>query len=316
MGLLLTAFSLGVRHGFDWDHIAAIADLSGTAENRRRGFALSMLYAVGHGVVVFALGTLAIAFGMAIPEGFDVWMGRVVGITLIALGAWILFELARKGRDFRLRSRWMLMIDGTFAGMRKVRNAATGRTIEVEHVHDHDHDSDAAAVTHAERHAHDHSHQEASVDATVAASIDDEVLAAPTGWRATRQRLTHGHSHSHPHRHELALPENADARYGNGTAAGIGMLHGVGIESPTQIAIFVASTAAVGVGFGLLLLAIWVAGLLVANAIIAGLAGAGLLQAERSFPIYAGLAIVVSLMSIALGVLYLLGLDILPGILV
>ncbi len=148
------------------------------------------------------------------------------------------------------------------------------------------------------------------------ASIDDELLVAPTGWRATRQRLTHGHSHSHAHRHELVLPENADARYGNGTAAGIGMLHGVGIESPTQIAIFVASTAAVGVGFGLLLLLVWVAGLLVANAIIAGLAGAGLLQAERSFPIYAGLAIIVSLMSIALGVLYLLGLDILPGILI
>ena len=93
------------------------------------------------------------------------------------------------------------------------------------------------------------------------------------------------------------------------------MLHGVGVESPTQIAIFVASTAAVGVSFGLLLLATWVAGLIIANAAIAALAGAGLLHAERSFPIYAGLAVVVSVMSIGLGVLYLLGLDILPGIL-
>jgi len=46
------------------------------------------------------------------------------------------------------------------------------------------------------------------------------------------------------------------------------------------------------------------------------LAGAGLLHAERSFPIYATLAVVVSLMSIGLGVVYLLGFDILPAILI
>ena len=304
MGLLLTSFTLGLRHGVDWDHIAAIADLSGTAENRRRGFVLSMLYAVGHGAVVFALGTIAIAFGLAIPDGLDEWMGKIVGITLIALGAWILVELIRKGRNFRLRSRWMLMIDGTFAGMRKVRGAATGnRSIEVEHEHDHDHDQ---ASDHQQRHAHDHAHREVMADVS-------EPVPVATGWRATRDRLRHGHSH--PHRHELALPTDATARYGNGTAAGIGMLHGVGVESPTQIAIFVASTAAVGVSFGLLLLATWVVGLIIANAVIAGLAGAGLLHAERSFPIYATLAVVVSLMSIGLGVLYLLGLELLPDIL-
>ena len=92
------------------------------------------------------------------------------------------------------------------------------------------------------------------------------------------------------------------------------MLHGVGIESPTQIAVFVASSAVAGVGFGLLLLATWVAGLIAANAVLAFIAGAGLLNAERSFPIYAGLAVVVSVLSIGLGTLYLVGLDILPAI--
>jgi len=313
LGLLLTSFTLGVRHGFDWDHIAAIADLSGTAESRRRGFVLSMLYAVGHGAVVFGLGAAAIAFGLAIPDGLDSWMGRIVGITLIALGVWILFELVRKGRDFRLRSRWMLMIDGTFAGLRRVRNKAAGRTIAVNHEHDHRHDDQLD--THESQHAHDHAH----VDSVTEVGVWAPLVGAGSSdkprsrWGAARQRLSHGHSHTH--RHELGLPESADARYGNGTAAGIGMLHGVGIESPTQIAIFVASTAAVGVSFGLVLLALWVAGLLVANAAIALLAGAGLLQAERSFPIYATLAVVVGLMSIGLGVLYLLGLELLPDIL-
>src|SRR5215218_1862554 len=30
LGLLLTAFLLGLRHGIDWDHIAAITDITST----------------------------------------------------------------------------------------------------------------------------------------------------------------------------------------------------------------------------------------------------------------------------------------------
>ncbi len=310
LGLLLTAFGLGLRHGVDWDHIAAIADLSSSSETRRRGFVLSMLYALGHGVVVFALGTLAIAFGAAIPESLDVWMGRVVGITLIALGAWILLELARRGRDFRLRSRWMLMIDGTFAGLRRVRSAATRRFISVEHDHDHEHvDAD-----HDASHAHDHAHVHSEAEIDLRAAMPEP---AAVGWRGVRERFSHSHTHqhSHHHRHELALPTEATTTYGNGTATGIGMLHGVGIESPTQIAIFVASTSAVGVSFGLVLLGAWVAGLIISNAVLALLAGAGVLNAEKSFPVYATLAVIISVMSIALGTLYLIGLDVLPGIL-
>lgn len=308
LGLLFTAFGLGLRHGVDWDHIAAIADLNGTTDDRRRGFGLSMFYAVGHGVVVFVLGAGAIGFGMAIPESFDVWMGRVIGLTLITLGAWIILELARKGRAFRLRSRWMLVIDGTFAGLRKVRTGASTRMIEVEHVHPHEH----GEFGHDQTQAHDHAHLAALVDLEVALAVEEPSVAA-TGWRGVRDRLQH--SHSHAHRHELTLPTDAAARYGGGTATGIGMLHGIGIESPTQIAVFVAATSVAGLGFSLVLLGMWVAGLIVANAVLAFLAGAGLLHAERSFPLYATLAVIVSVMSVALGTLYLSGLDILPGIL-
>ena len=301
LGLLLTALGLGLRHGIDWDHIAAIADLSSTTKDKKRGFALSMAYAVGHGAVVFVLGTFAILFGLAIPDSLDEWMGRIVGVTLIALGAWILVELARKGKDFRLRSRWMLVLNGTFAGFRRVRQSVSGRQISVEHDHTHTHIDDV----HIDVHAHDHAHAEAT------AAVTAPVAAGRFG--ALRTRL-HGHDHSHAHRHDLTLPDDPDATYGHGTATGIGMLHGVGIESPTQIAIFVASTAAVGVGFGLMLLGTWVLGLIIANAFLATVAGAGLLNAEKSFPIYAALAVVLSIASIVLGVLFIFGLDILPAL--
>jgi hypothetical protein len=300
LGLLLTALGLGLRHGIDWDHIAAIADLSGTAHTRRRGFLLSMTYAFGHGV--FALGTVAIAFGLAIPSGFDVWMGRIVGLTLIALGVWILLELVRKGRDFRLRSRWLLVINGTFAGLRRVRNGFGGRQITVEHEHVHEHDE----LAHDDAPAHDHAHLQAEVELS---SVP--VMVEPSGWQGFRRRL---HHHSHPHAHALALPDRPDASYGHRTATGIGMLHGVGIESPTQIAIFVASSSVAGVGFGLTLLGAWVLGLIVANAGLAIIAGAGILNAEKSFPVYATLAIIVSVLSVILGTLYLFDLDLLPAL--
>jgi len=258
-----------------------------------------MTYAVGHGIVVFALGVLAIVFGLAIPDGLDVWMGRIVGITLIFLGGWILIELARKGRDFRLRSRWMLVIDGTFAGLRRVRNGLTGRVIELEHDHDHEHvDSAHETVV-----AHDHAH-------VAAESMAEPALAG--GSRSHGH--SHGHTHSHRHRHQLTLPDSPSASYGHRTATGIGMLHGVGVESPTQIAIFVASSAAAGFGFGISLLAAWVIGLIIANAGLAFLAGAGVLNAERSFPVYATLAVIIGVLSVALGTLYLFDLDILPAL--
>lgn len=322
IGLLLTALGLGLRHGIDWDHIAAIADLSGNAESRRRGFVLSMAYAVGHGAVVFLLGTAAIAFGLAIPDGLDELMGRIVGVTLVLLGVWIILELLRKGQDFRLRSRWMLVIDGTFAGLRRVQSGLSGRKISIEHDHVHDHqgahgDGEVIDLRHDEAFAHDHAHLEAAAAQPAEMMVDATASSPDKGWRGLRHRL-HGHSHtvehSHPHSHDIALPERAGASYGNRTATGIGMLHGVGIESPTQIAIFVASSAAAGVGFGLALLGAWVVGLIVANAVLAVAAGAGLLSAERSFPVYATVAVVVSVLSIALGTLYIIGLDVLPAL--
>jgi ABC-type nickel/cobalt efflux system permease component RcnA len=306
IGLLLASLTLGLRHGIDWDHIAAIADLSSTAETRRRGFGLSMLYAIGHGAVVFALGAAAIFAGAAIPHSVDAWMGRIVGMTLVALGIWILVELARKRRAFRLQSRWILIITGTFAGLRRVRNSRSHRHVTVDHDHVHDHVTHEGE-SHASAVAHDHAHVLESADITELAPL--ATGQNPTGPMASTETCSAPHDkHTHRHSHRLALPADPSARYGNGTATGIGMLHGVGIESPTQIALFVASTSVAGASVGLLLLAGWIAGLIIANSGLALLAGFGLLHAERNFGIYATLAVIVGVMSIAMGTMFALGL--------
>jgi high-affinity nickel-transport protein len=51
---------LGFRHGIDWDHIAALTDLTASRDRVRQSMALATMYAVGHALVVFALGVATI----------------------------------------------------------------------------------------------------------------------------------------------------------------------------------------------------------------------------------------------------------------
>src|SRR5205085_36505 len=83
VGLVLTVFGFGFRHGIDWDHIAALTDITSSQNNSRRSMFLATLYAIGHGLVVFALGFAAIVFAQQLPRGVDVVMERFVGATLI-----------------------------------------------------------------------------------------------------------------------------------------------------------------------------------------------------------------------------------------
>jgi high-affinity nickel permease len=96
LGLIAATLLLGLRHGLDWDHIAAISDIAGSQSNTRRSIVLSMSYAVGHGLMVLVLGALAIAGGRFLPDAVDTLMQPVVGITLIGLGVYLLYSLARR----------------------------------------------------------------------------------------------------------------------------------------------------------------------------------------------------------------------------
>ena len=139
---------------------------------------LGTLYALGHGAVVIALGIAAIAFGAMLPDWLDPLMGRVVGITLVFLGLWVLYSVyryARAGESFRLRSRWMLVFDG-------VRYA----------------------------------------------------------WRRFQASL-HGHEHVEP----LEM-----SSYGVRTSFGVGMIHGIGAETGTQVLLIAAVGGAASAGLG------------------------------------------------------------------
>ncbi len=158
LSLLGTALLLGIRHGIDWDHIAAISDIATTttavesveatsvagrgggrgrmgwrgpsfSRLELRAMWLSFLYAVGHSSVVFLLGLLALSFVAILPDWIDPVMERVVGVTLVLLGVWVFYSLAQYVRgvgDFKLQSRWMLVFAATRHAWRKVEARVHG----------------------------------------------------------------------------------------------------------------------------------------------------------------------------------------------
>jgi hypothetical protein len=298
VGLLVTALFLGFRHGIDWDHIAAITDITSTTaastagearhetdhrsagghvhehggagelrahevrdggahvsaasasaamavsgpldfnrgwfvSEQSRAILLGTLYALGHASVVLVLGLAALLFGAILPDWVDPIMGRVVGVTLVVLGIWVLYSLAqyaRKGTEFRLQSRWMLVF-------RSVRY----------------------------------------------------------GWHWFQAKI-HGHTHVEPV--EMAS-------YGRRTAFGVGMIHGIGAETGTQVLIIAAVGGAAGAGLGVPMLAAFIVGLLISNTAIVVLSATGFVASQMRTRIYLAVGAVAGVFSLAIGLLFL-----------
>ena len=285
LALIATTFAFGLRHGIDWDHLAAIADITGSTVGARKSMYFATLYAAGHAVVVLLLGVVAIEAGLRLPKGVDAVMERFVGLTLLVFGLYVVYAVVRQGRAFRMRSRWMLF----FSAARRVltdvrtRRRGSGSPIVIEHDHGHDHASDRG-------HAHDHP------------TPGDRPAAVSRARTATLRR-----GHRHVHRHEASMPPDPFARYGAGTCVAVGMLHGVGAETPTQVLIFVTAAGVAGRATGAALLLVFLLGLLVSNTLIAVASTFGFMRAEVNFRIYVGVAAIVAALSVIVGALLLSG---------
>ena len=76
LSLMILTFVLGMKHGFDADHLATIDGL--TRFNARQNPALArycgVLFSLGHGAVVLAIALVVstVAQGWEVPEWMDV----------------------------------------------------------------------------------------------------------------------------------------------------------------------------------------------------------------------------------------------------
>ena len=270
-GLVLAALLLGLRHGIDWDHIAAITDIAATQNSPRRGFRLGTMYVLGHAAVVLALGTVIILVGLALPEWVDAVMGKVVGVTLVALGIYVLISMIRDRGRFRPRSRWMILIGFARSLWARLTRTAVG----LEHAHQH------AAVSEAHH------------------PSDDE-------WRAEVEASGRVHVpvHSHPHSHY-----GNPAEMGTGAAVGVGVLHGIGAETPTQVVLFLAAAGAGGVSAGLVVLVVFLVGLMVSNSIITLMTTFGFQRVADRARLYMAMGAVTAVFSLIVGAMLLFGQD-------
>jgi high-affinity nickel-transport protein len=282
IALVATAFALGFRHGFDWDHLAALGDIAASQESRRRSMGLATLYALGHAAVAFVIGAAVIVASARLPESVGDVMERVVGVTLVALGVWVVGSWLRKGPGVRIPSRGLLVV----SAVRRIRRRRP--VVVIEHEHEH-------PVSEAHEHDHDHAHEHAH-----------ELVGAGVQTKAS--------THRHHHVHVGALPDDPFPTYGGAATIGVGVLHGVGFETPTQALVFVTAAGAGSRAAGLFVLACFLAGLLIANTLVAAASTLGFTGGGSRARLYTIASLVAAAASIALGLLYVFGKgDVMPG---
>ncbi|HXV38782.1 MAG TPA: hypothetical protein VD699_04345 [Nitrosopumilaceae archaeon] len=241
--VFLTSMFLGFRHGFDYDHMVAITDVANTQTRKKQAMFLTLSYSLGHALVVISIGVSIILLGINIPQILDDFMGKAVGATLVILGIYIAYHLAKKGeKEFRAATRFTIIANSILYVYSKLGSKLLGQTI------------------------------------------------------AQRRVFENG--------------------YANHSSFVVGMIHGIGAESPTQIAIF-----AMSLGFGIILgitaLAVFVTGIIISNIIFGMMISTGFMQSLKSYKIYKYASIVSATTSILVGGLMIIGFDfMLPEILV
>lgn len=266
LALFGLALGLGFRHGYDLDHVVALSDIAATRKGFRRSMVLSALYAGGHAVTVAALGLIVVFIGGSLPPAMDIVATVAVGSTLIGMGVYVLVQVIRHGSEVKLQSRAGLVI-----GFLRRR-----RTRLIEIVHDHHHGPD-----------HGHIEVEPIVETAEGGSSRGSTAVA------TKVR------HSHLHAHVAPMPDDPMPAFG------IGIAHGIGAETPTQIALF-AAAAGSGKLVGSLLVVVFLVGLFIANMIVATFANFSVASISRwkAFVVISSVAI--GLSSIFVGVTALL----------
>ena len=117
---------------------------------------------------------------------------------------------------------------------------------------------------------------------------------ARAAWRRFQARL-HGHEHAEPV--EMAS-------YGPKTAFGVGMIHGIGAETGTQVLIIAAIGGASGIGLGIPMMLAFIVGLLISNSAIVVITATGFVASQTRQRIYVVAGAVAGALSLVVGLLF------------
>lgn len=118
------------------------------------------------------------------------------------------------------------------------------------------------------------------------------------GWHWTISRVT-GRAHDH------AQVRATDQQYGTRTAYGIGLIHGIGAETGTQVLIIGTAVGAGSTGMSVATLLAFVVGLLISNSMVTIASTTGFVSAQRRQIVYVAVGIVAAIFSLVVGLVFL-----------
>jgi High-affinity nickel permease len=125
------------------------------------------------------------------------------------------------------------------------------------------------------------------------------------GWRRFQAWL-HGHEHVEP----LEM-----SSYGPRTAFGVGMIHGVGAETATQVLFIAAIGGAGSIGLGIPMMLAFVVGLVLSNTLIVVISASGFLASQGRRQLYVIVGVLAGVFSLVIGAAFLFGIqDVLPNL--
>ncbi len=289
LGILVTGLLLGIRHGFDWDHIAAITDITSTSATTEAGAreharehetvphhhehggqseahahaAESAPVSPETGGIVLTRGVLVAEQRHAIILGTLYALGHASVVAVLGLAALVFGALLPDWVD-PIMSRVVgltLLLLGLWVFVSLYQYARHGTAFRLR--------SRWMLVFDSGRYA----------------------------WRRLAARL-HGHEHVDP------IEMTA---YGSRTAFGVGMIHGIGAETGTQVLIIAAVGGAAGQGLGVPMMVAFILGLLVSNTIIVVVSATGFVASQVRNRIYLVIGAAAGAFSIVVGALFLLG---------
>lgn len=297
LGLITTALVLGIRHGFDWDHLAAITDVTSTTATADAAeldheaiHEHTAEHAISHEHAHGGRGELEAHQGQ--PEGaehphahddepapvrFFTEQRRALLLgSMYALGhASVVALLGTLALLFgAVLPDWVddvmgpvvgatLLFLGVWVFVSLYQYARHGRAFRLR--------SRWMLVFDSARYA----------------------------WRRFQARL-HGHEHVDP----IEM-----SSYGVRTAYGVGLIHGIGAETGTQVLLIAAIGGASTGGLGFPMMVAFIVGLLVSNSIVVFITATSFIASRIRERLYVVIGVVAGTFSLVIGAIFLLGLD-------
>jgi high-affinity nickel permease len=296
LGLITTALVLGIRHGFDWDHLAAITDVTSTTatadaaeldhesvhehtaehavahehvhggpgerlahETRPEGAAHPHAHEAAHAPRFLSEQQRALLLGSMYALG-HAFVVAVLGTLALLFGA--------------VLPPWVDDVMGPVVGATLL---FLGIWVFV-------------SLYQYARHGHEFRLRSRWM------LVFDSVRYA---WRRFQARL-HGHEHVDPM--EMSS-------YGVRTAFGVGMIHGVGAETGTQVLLIAAIGGASSQGLGFPMMLAFIVGLLVSNSIVVFITASGFIASRARERVYVVIGVVAGTFSLVIGAIFLFGLQ-------